>query len=189
MAALPDKVSALFGTRPVSFLCRASQYRLGLVDTADIRYALQETAESAQKIFSEDALYLAAASCSGFPYMIQLVGYRSWQAGDELDCLGRSEVEKSILRARLNMESRVLRSTLDELSEKDLDFLEAMLEDEKVSAISEVVQRMGQTASYVSQYRRRLIDRGVISTQGRGKVAFALPFLREYLPQYLEEVR
>lgn len=188
MAGLPDKVTALLGAGPVSFLRRASQYRLSSVAEGDIRYALQQTAESSHKVFAEGALDLAVSACNGFPYMIQLVGYRSWQAGEDLDCLGEKQVEKGIRRAQSDMESRVLRSTLDELSDKDLAFLEAMLEDEKFSAVSDVAERMGQSASYVSQYRRRLIDRGVIATRGRGRVMFALPFLREYLPQYLEEM-
>ncbi len=60
-----------------------------------------------------------------------------------------------------------------------------MLPDVPESFTSEIAKRMGQTDSYASQYRRRLIERGIIELSSRGKVRFALPLLQEYLPEYL----
>ncbi len=34
---------------------------------------------------------------------------------------------------------------------------------------------------YVQKYRKRLIDAGIIEAPARGKVAFAVPYLADYL--------
>ena len=186
MAGLPAEVSSLLGNESVSFLRHASQYHIGRIDDCEIGRALQETAAQAGKKFDEDALRAAVEASGGFPFMMQLVGYRSWQAEGDGETLGFRSVELGVARATEDMKSRVLRSTLDELSSQDLEYLEAMLEDGASSSTSDIAKRIGKTDGYASQYRRRLIERGIIAPKGRGWVAFDLPMLREYLPEYLE---
>ena len=186
MAGLPSQVSALVSNDILTLLRRASQYHLGRIDAEDAKLVFQETAEQYGKSFSSPALELASGAADGFPFMMQLVGYRSWQAAGESAVIGEEAVRQGIPRASADMKARVLRSTLDELSDGDLAFLEAMLEDERVSLSSDVARRMGKSDSYASQYRSRLIERGIIGARGRGRVGFELPMLREYLPEYLE---
>lgn len=186
MAGLPSQVSSLVNNDVLTFLRRASQYHLGRIEPQDTKMALQQTAEESGKSFTPSALQKATQATDGFPFMMQLVGYRSWQASRESEVIDDHDVEVGIERAAEDMKSRVLRATLSELSENDLAFLEAMLEDEKVSQTSDIAKRIGKTDGYTSQYRRRLLERGIIRAQGRGKVAFEIPMLREYLPEYLE---
>ena len=40
---------------------------------------------------------------------------------------------------------------------------------------------MKKSPNYVSQYRQRLIDSQVIVDAGYGKVAFSLPFMKDFL--------
>jgi hypothetical protein len=75
----------------------------------------------------------------------------------------------------------ILDTTINELSEKDLEFLYAMLPDKAESKISDIIIRLSCTANYAAQYRLRLIKQGVIEEFGRGKVQFAMPLLKEYL--------
>ena len=77
------------------------------------------------------------------------------------------------------------RSTLRDLSAKDIDFLQAMLEDEGGSRMADVARRMGVSSSYASQYRLRLIDQGVIGERGRGRVWFDIPGFDSYLREEL----
>ena len=87
--------------------------------------------------------------------------------------------------AQRDMRNRILRPTLDELSDMDIKFLLAMLEDEDSSLSEEIEMRLNKTASYVTTYRKRLLDQGVIEMQGRARVRIALPGVREYLSEYL----
>ena len=47
--------------------------------------------------------------------------------------------------------------------------------------MADVAERMGVTSDYAQKYRRRLIDAGVIESPRRGYVAFAVPYLADYL--------
>ena len=75
----------------------------------------------------------------------------------------------------------ILDITYRELSEKDIAFLAAMLDDNEYSTISDISSRMGVTSKYAGMYRKRLIEHGIISSSGYGKVAFDLPMFREYV--------
>ena len=78
----------------------------------------------------------------------------------------------------------MLKPTLNELPERGLDFLLAMLQDERPSRTSDIAARIDMTPGNASTYRKRLLKQGVIEDARRGEVQFALPFLREYLPEY-----
>lgn len=56
-----------------------------------------------------------------------------------------------------------------------------MLVDEDDSTIADITKRLDRSSSQVAQYRRRLIDAGVIGGRGRGVVGFDLPYFRDYL--------
>lgn len=89
--------------------------------------------------------------------------------------------------AEADMRTRVLKATLDELSNADLLFLQAMLRQEGASDASQIAQALGKNSAHVSTYRRRLLEQGVIAETGRGRFDFALPVLRSYLPEYIED--
>jgi hypothetical protein len=59
-----------------------------------------------------------------------------------------------------------------------------MSQDDGASKTSEIATRMGVDANYVGQYRLRLIDAELIVAPERGKVDFALPYLRGYLREH-----
>ncbi|WP_190972947.1 hypothetical protein [Bifidobacterium rousetti] len=40
---------------------------------------------------------------------------------------------------------------------------------------------MGESMDYANIYRQRLLDKHIIAAPARGRVDFAIPFLREYL--------
>ena len=92
-----------------------------------------------------------------------------------------SDVVTGIESAGEYMDRMILDTTVKDLSEKDMDFLLAMLPDHEYSKISDIINRLGVSASSASQYRLRLIKQGVIEEFGRGKVRFTLPLLREYI--------
>lgn len=187
MAGLPHNVSSLISGKSTSFLRRACQHRLIGIEDHEVAEALRQTIESSQKSINDEALNLATASIEGFPFMMQLVGYRAWQLSGERCSVTLQDVARGIEMARGDMRMRVLKPTLDELSDRDLEFIEAMLQDERISLPAEIGRRLGKSPAHVSSYKRRLLDQGVIQERGRGKIEFAIPMLREYLPEYLED--
>lgn len=181
LAGLPGEVSSLLQDRSVSFFRRACQHHLGRIEDYEIALAMKRTIEDSGKRIEERALDQAVRTIGGFPFMMQLVGYRSWQEAGLKDVVGNEEVEHGVQAAWHDMRTRVLDATFNELSDGDVRFLAAMLDDDGSSRLSDIAERMGVSGNYAAQYRRRLIERGVIGPRGRGKVAFELPGMRDFL--------
>ena len=59
-------------------------------------------------------------------------------------------------------------------------------EPEGDSRIADLVERLGRSSSVVAQYRKRLIDAGIIGKRARGLVGFDLPYFRDYLQEKLD---
>ena len=181
MAGLPHNVSALLNNKTVSFLRRAQQVQLGRVDDFEVEEALARTIREAGREVSREGLGYATEHIGGFPFLIQLVGYRAWDVEPDAPQVSEADLEEGVRLARLEMESRILRATFSELSESDVKFVRAMLADEKFSKVSDLAERLEWSQSQVSQYRRRLIDAGVVCPRGRGVVEFEMPYFREFL--------
>ena len=186
MAGLPHNVSQLLSDKSVSFLRRACQQHLGSIPGYEVADAFRRTAEGAGKGVGADALAIATDAIEGFPFMLQLVGYRSWEASAGEPEITASHAEAGVALARRDMESRVLKTALDELSEVSIRFLGAMMEDGRASSTADIAGRLQRSSGYVSTYKRRLMEAGLIEEAGRGKVRFALPCLRGYLPRYCD---
>ena len=181
MAGLPSQVSSLLNDPAVTFLRRASQYDLPRIDDYEIEAAFQKTIEDSGRTIEKKALNEAVSAIGGFPYMMQLVGFRAWESAGNAKRITTRAVSEGIHMAALDLERRVIKTTVQELSSGDIAFLGAMLPDKDISMVSAIEQRMKKNSGYVSRYRARLLESGVIETAGRGKLRFALPGLKEYL--------
>jgi hypothetical protein len=185
MAGLPAKVSSLVNNDSVSFLRRACRHRLGRIASGDIEDAMLKTVEEGGRTIAPDALAYAVEAVDGFPYMMQLVGFRMWGRHPEVPQIGMEDAQAGVALARKDFEERVLEATYYDLSRGDLRFLEAMLADPHESRVSDVAKRLGAGSNYASTYKRRLVEQGVIDERARGVVAFGLPGFRAYLEERL----
>ena len=146
-------------------------------------------ATAAQHMFRDNgALDLATKATNGYPYMIQLVGYHIWRearrrADNTDNTISRTDVIRGIEHARAKLGEGVCAPIVSAISGRTLDYLHAMAEDDGPSATSHIAQRLGESMDYANNYRSRLIAEHIIKAVGRGKVDFAVPFLREYLRQ------
>jgi hypothetical protein len=186
MAGLPSEVSLLLQVKSISFLRRAFQKRVESISLPDAKRALRMTIEASGRRIGSTGLLTAARASGGFPFLIQLIGYHIWQQSPEKEEVSDLDVDEGINDAFFDMERMIFETTVKELSNRDMEFLEAMLQDREKSEMAHIAARMGVSDSYASQYRLRLIEQGVIEPVNRGKVAFALPMLREYLTSRLQ---
>lgn len=181
LAGLPGNVSTLVSHDKASFLRRAMRQNLGLIYDEDVAFALQETIEASGKTISKDALKRAVSAIGGYPYVMQLVGYRAWDAARDAKAITLKAVEQGVARAKIDFKNSVLDATFKSLSPQDRIFLLAMLKDEEASSTAEIGKRMGRDANYARTYKERLLELGLIDEWARGYVCFAMPFLREFL--------
>jgi len=181
MAGLPSKVSNLLREDSISFLRRAFQHHLVAIEESEVRFSMKKTIELAGRTIEKEALSLAVDKTKGFPFMIQLIGYQMWRQHPEIKNISFEDAEEGIVLAQYDLERMIFDVTYRELSEKDIAFLAAMLDDRDYSNISDIAKRMDVTPKYAGAYRKRLIEQGIISSSGHGKVAFDLPMFREYV--------
>lgn len=180
MAGLPSSVSNLLSDHVLTFLRRADRHDLKALPVDDVEDALRHTVESSGRRLDRAEARTAAAATAGYPFLVQLVGYYSWRAGDGARITAKN-VDEGIRTARQRLRDLVHETALNDLSDVDRDFLVAMAEDEGPSRVSDLATRLGRSAQYINGYRGRLVAAGVIETPARGRVAFAIPYLRETL--------
>jgi hypothetical protein len=183
LAGLPSAISDLLNDDVLTFLRRASRFALEDVDLEEVRRALRETVQTQGRRITDDALEEAAAATSGYPFMIQLVGYHVWRkaTGDVIDM---AAVRAGVPEARKRLGATVHEASMADLSEVDRTYLLAMAQDEGPSSTADITARLGVSSRYANVYRTRLIDAGVIEPAGRGYVDLAIPYFREYLREH-----
>ena len=115
--------------------------------------------------------------------MMQLVGFRMWAQHPAEEAITCADAEHGIQLAQTDFRERVLDATFYDLSNGDVRMLKAMLEDVRESQLVEIAARLGEKSNYVSTYKRRLLEQGIIGERGRSAVAFELPGFREYLAE------
>jgi hypothetical protein len=121
----------------------------------------------------------------GYPFLIQLVGSQVWRQHPNKVEITIEDARNGVAAALRKVGSLVHAPALSGTSEVDRSFLLAMARDEGPSRVADIQERLGVTANYVSQYRLRLIEAELIMPVGWGKVQFALPYLGEYLREYV----
>lgn len=180
LAGLPGKVLSLLRNESVSFLRRANRIHLDLIDDDEVAAAMRDTIEESGRAIYADALGAAVEASEGFPYLMQLVGFQSWAQSSD-DAITLEDVRAGAERAQRNFAERVLDATYYDLSQGDIRFLQAMLEDENESRLADIARRLDETSGYASTYKKRLIEQGIIGERGVSYVVFELPGFRAYL--------
>ena len=171
----------------MSFLRRSNFHEIGTVDDFAVKQALESTIKEGGRAIEPEALDRAVELVGGFPYMMQLLGYRAWSQHPEGDVLTYDDVEVGADYARYDMRRKIFDTTFKELSKGDVRFLAAMLPDEGPSALADIARRMGKKSNYASQYKARLVEQGVVAEMGQGNVVIELPLFKEYLQERLGE--
>jgi len=180
MAGLPSQVMQMFRNSSISFVRRAFRRSLDPIGFPEVRATIKKTVELSGREIEAKALETAAESTMGFPFMIQLIGYHSFNQSNR-KVISQKDVRAGIADAEQDLESMILDASLVELSDGDVRFLLAMTQDESDSRMADIASRMEVSPSYASHYKRRLVNQGILSEAGRGKVVFSMPMLKELL--------
>ena len=179
MAGLPHQVSQLVSSDAVSFLGRASLVALGRIEDEDIEDALRKTIVDGGKQIDRDALQTCVAAIGGFPYMMQLVGFRAWDASGEAVAIANRDAELGVEAARRDMERQILIPAWASLSNGDKAFCKAMSSGCRTAI--EIAQFMEKKPNYVSKYKQRLLEQGVIEQDVYSRLDFSLPGFLEFV--------
>lgn len=181
MAGLPHAVSTILNDEVLTFLNRATKVELGLIPTNLIRAYYERSFSAAGLSIADSLLDRAALSTSGFPYLMQLIGFYIIQFtpdGGTVDCIIMNKAEKSAME---DMDDNVFKPIISPLSNNDRTFLLAMARCGETVTTSELQSVLGEDGPAIQPYRKRLIDAGVIEAPRKGELIFAVPHLADYL--------
>jgi len=183
LAGLPSVISDILNDDVLTFLRRAKQVEIENVEMMIVEYEFKKVFLNLNNSPTEQLISKAAVSTYGYPYLIQLVGYYLWE---DIHCIKGSEGFDDVLfKSKAELFRNVHKLIYADLSNKDREFLIAMLKDEGDSSVSDISDRLHKKKNYISLYRERLISAGVIKSNGRGLLCFNYPYMNEFLQQTL----
>ncbi len=157
--------------------------RLGLLTDDETRFALSDPTERVGVRWSGTALALAVRSIQGYPYFAQACGKHVWDARTQESCIDSDSAHVGVLRARDEVDQGLYQSRWDRATPKQRELMQAMaLDDERPSAIQDLVARTGKTrTSDLSVSRNELIKNGHIYAPDRGYLAFTVPGMADFI--------
>lgn len=181
LAGPPGNVSQILEDDDISFLRRAFRHWLGAIPLNEVELAMRATIEEGGRRIAAADLSCAAEATGGFAFLIQLIGYYLWQQHPYEEDISGDDVDEGIRFAQRQMDSMVFDATLRDLSQREVEFVEAMAVDDDESLLSDIAARMGITRNNASKLRARLVEQGVVGERRRGVVGLEIPMFRDYL--------
>lgn len=183
-AGLPSSVAGLINDDVLTFLRRAEREDLGPVHHDDVAAALSVPIEAGARHIEPAALDTAVRGTQGYPFLIQLVGYHTWNADRGAQTITTDHAEAGVAAARRRAGQLVHEPALADLSPIDRTYLAAMALDSGPSRTRDIADRMGTAPNYADVYRRRLIAAELVTPAGHGRVDFTVPGMRDYLREH-----
>jgi hypothetical protein len=174
-AGLPVTPEAL--TRAATFGERSSFVSLDVLNEADARAVLTGPAEPAGVRWTQGALDAVVAEAHGHPYLLQLIGSSTWDAGrpEQGDRLTLADVRRGLPAAKDQL-AAMHRARWGAATPLEKAFLAAMAATGRDNVTrAAIAEGMGRESRAISVPRERLIEKGVIEPVGHGLVRFTLP--------------
>ncbi len=173
-AGLDSAVSDVVNDHVLTFLRRAERHHLGSVDPADVARAIREPIEENGRHIADEALEPMVEATQGYPFLVQLVGYRVWRRHSTDSEISMADAREGAADAKRRLGALVHAPAFAESSDIDKSFLLAMAKDDGASRMADIQARLGVDANYASEYRLRLIAADLIEQAGYGRVDFAI---------------
>ena len=174
MTGLFENVRNLQNEKSLTFLYRTPQIHVGALNLADIADSFQKTLGASRS----DAIAMAKLT-KGYAFAYQVLGYILFEKG-------KSKVDEETTREF----DRYLRTYVYEKAYFDLSPVEKTIVEALASSDDDNVSQIAEKAKIdkrsMSQYRDRLIKKGILASAGWGRLEFALPRFGEYVQSLLE---
>ncbi len=169
----------------MTFFQRIARTQLDPLTLAESIEALRTPIKAAGGTIDEAALAEAATATSGYPFMVQLVGYHSWHhCASPGSAVTSADVQAGITAAAKDMETQVFAPIVRDLSATDRLVLTAMsaFEGPEIK-LRDLPRVVGKPSNYLSVYIERLVGAGVIHRPSKGRLRFVHATMRDWLRQ------
>lgn len=184
-AGLPDLPRVL--TKSRSYAERLFDYReIGRLSRDDTEQAFQSTVEKGSRRFNADALARLVEDSQGYPYFIQAYGEAAWNKS-AVSPIPLEAVEEGEADARKSLDEGLYASRWQRATPAGRVYLSAMAflinEAEGIESCEtvKIAVSMKRNSRELSKIRGKLIGLGLIYSPERGKVAFTVPGMADFI--------
>lgn len=171
MTGLYKNIYELQNEKNLTFLLRTPKIRLTPLSLIDIKNKYLEVLP-----VDTDSAVKMAKMTKGFSFAFQVLGYLVWNQGKKVD-----------LKDIVPEYDRYLRTYIYDKLYSGLSDLEVrilkMIPDDDAIELKEIKEALELKGSLASNYKKRLIDKGLIDSPGNGVVAQVLPRFGAYLEE------
>ena len=190
IAGLPTSYKKVIEHNGCTYMRRASHIQLSLFSPEEVTEAYQSVFGRVKGLtLTDEALMRLVSNSKGQPYMMQLLGYyaieyASAKASGKTFTIQATDIEQIVSLALDTYEGRVLGPLVAEISNGKLEFLKVaaqVLDADHQASMRAIADALGKRTSDLSLTRKMLLDEELIASTQRGKIRFAIPYLREYL--------
>ena len=169
MTGLYENVRNLQNEKSLTFLYRAPQINIGSLSLMSIAESFEDVFE----VSKEDAIILSKLT-NGYAFAYQVLGYVLFEQN-------KKKLDGNVLKEF----DRYLREYVYEKIYFDLPDKEKMivnvLSKSDDGSISYIMENIKMNIENISQYRDKLLKKGILVKNGWGKLNFALPRFKEYV--------
>lgn len=156
-------------------------FSIGLLDDDEAAEALVGPSHELGVSWDDTALDITIEAAGGYPFFIQQYGSCVWDQRVDGGVITGADAQAGILLAREEIDRGLYRSRWDRIAGQERDFLVAMSGSDGATPISEIASLMHTKVTSLSATRQRLIDAGQIWSPERGKVAFTVPGMSDFI--------
>ena len=169
MTGLFENVRNLQNEKSLTFLYRSPQISVGSLSLISIA----ESFETTLGVKKEDAIQMAKLT-NGYAFAYQALGYVMVENN-------KTKIDDSVIKDY----DGILREYVYEKVYSDLPIVEKKivnsLASQEEGKISEVMIELNMNKENISQYRDRLLKKGILVSNGWGLLDFALPRFKEFV--------
>lgn len=186
VAGLPGLTASLRAAG-TTFGERARHLSLSLLTDADVAESLSAFAGTREVTVDADATDRFIGIVGGYPYFLHVVGSQVWVAGDG-PVITREDVEAGWRQAEPTVHL-FYEERLRDITDHQRRYLAAAAQlDEEQRTSGAVAAALGATTESVGSTQQALIDtHRLLRRAGRGRIAFTLPGIDQYLRRVAEE--
>ena len=173
-AGLPSMDETILGDEGITFFQRCEISDIGPLSDEDAASAVADPIARSGWWIDDKALGRAMAAASGYPYMIQLIGFHTCDQAENVRCgISTQDVEAGIAVSGQRMGDSLLRPMWVHTHAADQEFLLAMSYDSGDCAMSTVRLRLNISRGEAHKRRDRLVRDGWVVITPSGGVRFA----------------
>lgn len=173
MTGLYENIRDLQNENNLTFLYRAPRIELSPLSLLEI----QRNYEENLNVSDTQAQEMARAT-KGYSFAFQALGHEVWSEN--------GLTEKAKKRYQEDLFEYSYRKIWDDLSNNDKKVCEAIAKSNS-SAVADIRDITGFEGNKFNQYRKRLIEKGIIYSKEKGYIVFCLPLFKEFVNYVISE--